>query len=37
MLQYGDTALDWAAFKGNLEVMEMLVEYGAVDIRNEVL
>ena len=38
MLQYGETALHKAALKGHVEVVELLVKYGAaVDIRNKVL
>ena len=38
MLQYGDTALHWAARGGHIEVVKMLVKYGAaVDTRNKVL
>ena len=37
MLQNGDTALHNAARNGHVEVVEILVKYGAaVDIRNEV-
>ena len=37
MLQDGWTALYWAAFKGHVEVIKMLVKYGAaVDIRDKV-
>ena len=37
MLQSGETALHVAALKGHVEVIKMLVKYGAaVDIRNKV-
>ena len=36
-VQSGETALYWAAYKGHVEKVKMLVKYGAaVDIRNEV-
>ena len=38
MLQYGLTALHWAATWGKVEVMNMLVKHGAaVDIRDKVV
>ena len=38
MLQDRWTALYWAAFKGHIEVVKMLVKYGAaVDIRDKVI
>jgi ankyrin repeat protein len=37
MLQWGDTALHWAAARGYVEVINLLVKHGAaVDIRNKV-
>ena len=37
MLQNGETALHLAAMKGRVEVVKMLVKYGAaVDIRDKV-
>ena len=37
MLQDGETALHRAALRGHVEVVKMLVKYGAaVDIRNKV-
>ena len=37
MLQYGETALQKAAVRGHMEVVKILVKYGAaVDIRNKV-
>ena len=37
MLQDGETALHWAAEEGEVEVVEILMKYGAaVDVRNRV-
>ena len=36
-VQGGQTALYWAAYRGHVEEVKMLVKYGAaVDIRNKV-